>query len=219
MNPEGKAIKLINGGKPYYGLVNILDSPYLTCYKPIKENSGNIAGIWYAGYKLSKLDNIGKIIGESKILVNGFVALLDNNDNIVYKSDNTETSVITNIIKTGSSEWITSSKSFTPWNYTILVAYPKTDIDDLLAESTQTLILAGAIVSLFLLLIVYLIVNRSVIKPLCSLTDTSEIIVNGNLNVEFKISSQDEFSLLANDFNLMVANLRETIKESETKSL
>ncbi len=41
----------IKQGKAYYGYVLILGVPYTTGYELIRDNSANIIGIFYVGYK------------------------------------------------------------------------------------------------------------------------------------------------------------------------
>lgn len=51
LDPAGKAIAEIKQGKPFYGEVAILGTPYMTGYEPIKDGTGNVIGIYYVGYK------------------------------------------------------------------------------------------------------------------------------------------------------------------------
>lgn len=51
LDPAGKAIAEIKQGKPFYGEVAILGTPYITGYEPMKDGSGNVVGIYYVGYK------------------------------------------------------------------------------------------------------------------------------------------------------------------------
>jgi Cache 3/Cache 2 fusion domain len=51
LDPAGKAIAQIKQGKPYYGEVPILGTPYITGYEPMKDAGGSIIGIYYVGYK------------------------------------------------------------------------------------------------------------------------------------------------------------------------
>ena len=51
LDPSGKAIAEIKQGKPFYGEVAILGSPYITGYEPLRDASGKIIGIYYVGYK------------------------------------------------------------------------------------------------------------------------------------------------------------------------
>ena len=51
LDSAGKVIVEIKKGKPFYGEVTILGTPYITGYEPIKDTKGNIIGIYYVGYK------------------------------------------------------------------------------------------------------------------------------------------------------------------------
>ncbi|HEY3180924.1 MAG TPA: Cache 3/Cache 2 fusion domain-containing protein [Casimicrobiaceae bacterium] len=51
LDPAGKAIAEIKQGKPFYGEVAILGTPYITGYEPMKDAGGNVIGIYYVGYK------------------------------------------------------------------------------------------------------------------------------------------------------------------------
>jgi hypothetical protein len=51
LDPAGKAIVQIRQGKPFYGEVTILGTPYITGYEPMTDAAGNVIGIYYVGYK------------------------------------------------------------------------------------------------------------------------------------------------------------------------
>jgi Cache 3/Cache 2 fusion domain len=51
LDPAGKAIAEIKQGKPFYGEVTILGTPYITGYEPMKDAGGKVIGIYYVGYK------------------------------------------------------------------------------------------------------------------------------------------------------------------------
>jgi Cache 3/Cache 2 fusion domain len=50
LDPKGKAIQSISKGEPFYGEVDILGKPYVTGYKPIRDSSQKVIGIYYVGY-------------------------------------------------------------------------------------------------------------------------------------------------------------------------
>lgn len=50
LDPKGKAIAAIRGGKPYYGDADILGKPYITGYEPIRDSGSKVIGIYYVGY-------------------------------------------------------------------------------------------------------------------------------------------------------------------------
>jgi Cache 3/Cache 2 fusion domain len=51
LDPNGKAIESIREGEPFYGEADILGKPYITGYKPIRDSSKNVIGIYYVGYQ------------------------------------------------------------------------------------------------------------------------------------------------------------------------
>jgi hypothetical protein len=51
LDPNGKAIAQIRQGKPFYGEVTILGTPYITGYEPMRDATGKVIGIYYVGYK------------------------------------------------------------------------------------------------------------------------------------------------------------------------
>lgn len=68
--PQGAAIKEIQQGKPFYGLVDILGNPYLTGYEPIVDSSSKIVGVWYVGYK-ADLQELFTAVQKSRVLKKG----------------------------------------------------------------------------------------------------------------------------------------------------
>jgi hypothetical protein len=50
LDPKGKAIGSIKAGDAFYGEVDILGKRYITGYKPIRDSSNNVIGIYYVGY-------------------------------------------------------------------------------------------------------------------------------------------------------------------------
>ena len=50
LDPKGKAIESIKKDEPFYGEVDILGKPYITGYKPIRDASKSVIGIYYVGY-------------------------------------------------------------------------------------------------------------------------------------------------------------------------
>lgn len=48
---KNKAYEAVNKGDTFCGEVEILGSPYDTCYEPIKDGAGTVLGIYYVGFK------------------------------------------------------------------------------------------------------------------------------------------------------------------------
>lgn len=60
LDPKGKAIESIKKGEAFYGEVDILGKPYITGYKPIRDPSRNVIGIYYVGYPV---ETVGRATG------------------------------------------------------------------------------------------------------------------------------------------------------------
>lgn len=52
LDPLGPAIAAIRKGEAYYGIVDILDKLYDTIYEPVKNEKGDVIGIYYVGQAL-----------------------------------------------------------------------------------------------------------------------------------------------------------------------
>ena len=50
LDPAGPAYAAVSKGNTFYGLVDILGKIYDTGYEPIKDDSGQIIGVYYTGY-------------------------------------------------------------------------------------------------------------------------------------------------------------------------
>ncbi|WP_407159279.1 Cache 3/Cache 2 fusion domain-containing protein [Bradyrhizobium sp. STM 3557] len=60
LDPKGKAIESIRKDEAFYGEVDILGKPYITGYKPIRDSSQNVIGIYYVGYPT---ETVGRATG------------------------------------------------------------------------------------------------------------------------------------------------------------
>jgi signal transduction histidine kinase/DNA-binding response OmpR family regulator len=151
LDPKGAVIKKVRTGQVFSGVVDILGRPYITEYDPILDDKGQIIGIWYVGYKIETFSDLLARIADMRILDHGFVALLDNHNQIVAHSNAVDPLVLGDIVtrtlntplvcdsdmleipSTGlakgsfdraflNSDWDVERKIFTPWGYTVIVA-------------------------------------------------------------------------------------------------
>jgi hypothetical protein len=58
LDPKGKAIESIRKDEAFYGEVDILGKPYVAGYKPIRDSSQNVIGIYYVGYPI---ETVGRV--------------------------------------------------------------------------------------------------------------------------------------------------------------
>jgi len=81
-------------------------------------------------------------------------------------------------------------------------------------EWTRAILIATAIITVFVSMIaLYIIVRYVIVKPLTHLRDTSDEVSRGNLGVRAEIQTNDEFEDLAESFNRMLRSLIDTQQE------
>jgi len=214
LSPTGAAIKKINAGQAYYGLVDILGSPYLTAYEPIfAANESQPIGIWYVGYK-ANLTHLENIIKNSRILQKGFVAVLDNKGEVRSHSSNIEAEDLKKIITQGDKQWTLEHHAYAPWGYEIITGFSNTEVSNEILH--LTLVTASIIFSVGALIlgIVYLLLNSAVSKPLQLTTQRVKTLVegDGDLTLRLNLNSQDEFGVLAATFDNLLSKLQHTVQ-------
>ena len=132
LDPAGKAIAAIRQGKAFYGVVDILGRAYFTGYEPILDQGGETIGIWYVGYLIETLPKLGSGIEKTKILENGYFALLDAKQQVVFHSEHVGAGQVQQIItrwkklsRPGSwrdGSWQVQVIPFAEWNFLIVAA-------------------------------------------------------------------------------------------------
>lgn len=210
--PQGAAIKEIQQGKSFYGLVDILGNPYLTGYEPIKDTSSNTIGILYVGYR-ADLQELFTAVQKSRVLTKGFVVIRDNLGAIRVHSDNVTEEDARAILDGKVSGWQLAKTPFGPWNYEIVTAYSEDEINGIVASislKTAFITLFGGLIMVF---IVHQLIQAVVIKPLHQTTQRLRDIVSGegDLTLRFTSAGHDELAELANGFDRLMDRLQKTI--------
>ena len=85
LDPQGPAFAAVQEQRSFYGVAEILGSPYMTAYEPMRNKSGQVIGIWYVGTPLATIAELGKHISSTRILKNGYVALLSPGGKVIFK--------------------------------------------------------------------------------------------------------------------------------------
>ncbi len=214
LDPKGKAISAIQKGESFYGVVDILGKPYMTGYEPIKDRSQNVIGIWFVGYPLSELKAIGETIAKTKILQNGFVALLDGKKKILFYSSHVSKDLIKKVDDLSSTksidEWDVRRVLFPTWGYTILTAHPQSDLEANLSEVRMVIIIGMIFCVILLLGVIYSFVVQLIIKPVINITAQMN---NADINTRMISTRTDEIGAMTNAFNKFVASIKETFLE------
>ncbi len=99
----------------------------------------------------------------------------------------------------------------------VQIALPRAWALDILASSRNVSILWGGIIALAIGLIVSLLINQTVIRPLAQLTRAAEKLGHGGEDVRVQITSRDELGRLGNTFNAMADQLGELVTSLEQR--
>ena len=207
LDPHGKAFDALTQGKPFNGMIDILGSPYTTSYVPIVDVDGKLLGAWYTGLRLDSISTLGKSIEETSFLDHGFLALLKPNGAVVYHGKQITDEGVENI-RQHPEGWITHEEIFSPWGYTILTAYPSSDVLRLEIK-VLSLPALGTVMMVVLIIVIQLVVmKRLVLNPVGELT---EHLATADLNTLLPTDRHDEIGALALSFNQYVLRLRQTL--------
>ena len=212
LDPKGKAIASIRRRESFYGVVDILGKPYMTAYEPMKNASGELVGIWYTGYQLNELQALQKSIEQSVIMDNGFSAVIDNKNVILFHSENVSVSMVDSILngadKTAVSDWVVQKSVFGPWGYTIIAAYPVSDISTHVWDIRLMTVASGLIVTFILLAIIRTFFTRLIVAPIRTIVEKMN---NADLNTLLHDDRKDEIGSLTNAFDQFIMTIKDTL--------
>jgi methyl-accepting chemotaxis protein len=209
LDPKGRAFAAIDKGKPFYGVVNILGKPYMTGYEPMTDKSGQVVGVWYVGYPLTAVGDLGNRIGVAKILDTGFVALLQADGVVIAKSAHVRDEDIRNSLDPAHfTGWTVFTKPFEKWGYTLVVAYPQSDIDTKLRRVYFLLVFCALVMAVLVVLAEYGLMSILILRPVGNLVGRME---NADLNTALLQDRSDEIGILAQAFDRFVKSIRETL--------
>ncbi|GAT33147.1 signal transduction histidine kinase [Terrimicrobium sacchariphilum] len=134
LDPTGPVIETILKGQSFFGVTEILGKPYITGYEPIRAANGEIIGIYYVGYALETLSTIRDALETRGVLENGFFALLDHDDEVVFHTQNAAGENVSALAKRVakherlSSQWHVRIATFQPWDYDVVAAMYLPDV-------------------------------------------------------------------------------------------
>lgn len=209
LDPKGRAFAAIQRGQSFYGVVDILGKPYMTGYEPMHNASNQIVGIWYVGFPLTAVGDLGDRIANTRILDHGYIALLHADGKVLFKPGHiSEGELAKRLDSAEASRWTVLLKPFDKWGYNLLAAYPQSDVTDKLRSTQAMVILCVIVVSLLVVVAQYLLITRLVVQPVKHLTNRME---NADLNSSIAENRQDEIGGLAQAFADFVYKIRETL--------
>jgi diguanylate cyclase (GGDEF)-like protein/PAS domain S-box-containing protein len=150
LDPQGKAIKAIQHGKPFYGVVDILGNPYITGYEPMLNKDGETIGIWYVGYE-ANIQSLRETVETTHFLNSGFSVILDSKGEIRYVSKHITKDKAAAILRMQPSNWEFVTENVPKWDFKVILAYPKSEARMVAYAKASYMILAASLMVLILL--------------------------------------------------------------------
>ncbi len=238
LDPSGKAAAELQQGKPFYGLVDVFGKPYIGGYEPVVDQAGDVIGVWYVGYPMATLSDVGAIVEDSKVLDNGFIAVLDYLGRPVFASKNADKNFIRELAefknggraggtvfdrmqKVGAAremiEWNFNQQKFAPWNYTVVSAYSNADsvVTAAVSKARWTIFVGATLVAL-LLCGLALLLARNITRPLNQAVEVANKLAVGDLSIDLSTPrSGDETGQLLVAMENMTRYLKEMANVSD----
>jgi|UniRef100_D5X0H1 methyl-accepting chemotaxis protein len=203
LDPKGKVIADIRDGKAFYGVVQILDNPYITGYEPMRDASGKIIGIWYVGYK-AQIDAIKNEVSKLQLLYGGNLDVTDKSGKVIFATSNMPAQI-------NPDDWITSSKAIPGWGFTVTTRYAKSVVASHTWERVLPILMGGSIMVLLILGVTAFLLRRLVIRPLAEAVSVAQRVAEGDLSVRVASTSKDETGQLLAALGEMVGRLTSVI--------
>jgi methyl-accepting chemotaxis protein len=212
LDPKGPVIAEIRKGLPFYGVVDILGSPYVTGYEPIYTHDNlKPIGIWYVGYK-TDVQALDKVISDTHVFDSGFIALIDGRGVIRFHSKTgvtTEPSVMNEVIQNRPSNWMVEKYEVPDWGFSLVAAYPNTDITHRILWQILWIALSGLLICLLLLGLQYVLIQNRVLQPIKRLTEVADALSMGKLNnIIQETKLEDEIGTLAKAISRLSNSVR-----------
>lgn len=218
LDPQGAAIAAIRQGQAFYGQVDILGNPFLTGYEPIRDSLNQTIGIWFVGYS-ADLEILAEQVEKSRIMSEGFVALLDARGSVRMHSKHIDAQRILGILEGSESGWEIKKTAFSPWGYSIVTAYSADEVREQIASTAVSITLFFIGMGLLLGFVLVLSAN-GLIQRLNSLHTAADLIrKNRNLTMRTGIRGADEIGQLGQAFDELLASFQGAFAQVQSSSV
>ncbi|SEH94233.1 Methyl-accepting chemotaxis protein [Rheinheimera pacifica] len=219
LDPNGLAIAAIRRGTAFYGVVDILGNPFVTGYEPVTDSSNNVIGISYVGYR-ADLEALNRIVMQSRLLSQGFVAIEDRSGKVRVNSDNIAADAVQQILAGQNDGWQQQTLEFAPWGYKVHLVYSETERNSLVWQTLRSLIALVVVFGILLIAMVFFLTRYVVIQPLNKVNASLANIVEGegDLTARLNFNRKDEIGTMASGFDALLDRVRRTIVDVQQVS-
>lgn len=213
LDPLGRVIPQIRKGQNFYGVVDILGTPYVTGYEPIfsADDAQRPIGVWYVGYK-TDLKALTEVVDASQVLESGFVAVFDGKDTLRFHSKTgatTDPAEIARIARDNPAGWVVNRQEVPDWGFTLISAYPKSDVDKAILRQSLWIGGIGLLVCALILGLQWGLIWNRVLKPVQRLTVVAEELSVGKWGHSIEETElKDEIGKLARAISRLSYSVR-----------
>ncbi len=215
LDPTGKAIAAINEGREYFGIADILGQASITGYSPMRDAQGRTIGVWFTGFPISTLKSLEETVAKAHVLESGFVAVLDDKGKIRFKSDRVSDETAAAIIgKTDpalSSQWVVTSRPFSPWGYTVVAAHRPGEIAAHVRQSEFVVLAIALFAGSLLGGVIFFITKRLIAIPMNRAATMMREIGKGHLKLRLSTGTSDEIGVLSNAMDAFAEDLQQGV--------
>jgi methyl-accepting chemotaxis protein len=199
LNNTTRAYAALSQGVAFYGVVDILGSPYITGYEPLYAKTGEYIGITYMGYK-AEFPQLSEALERAHVLQSGFVAVTDDKAVRYLPSWTSKEQVLQHIGSTDGS-WVVERTPLPEWGLTIVSAYPADELHAVSRSIGYGVGLAGILIGAAISLTLFLLLDRKVLQLLGGeprhAADYMKRIADGDLAVDIGVVGRRQDSLMS----------------------
>jgi diguanylate cyclase (GGDEF)-like protein/PAS domain S-box-containing protein len=167
LNPRGKAIAALHQGRSFHGEVDILGTPYITRYEPMRNAQGDIIGAWYVGYKVD-MKVVREAVENTRYMKEGFAAILDDKQNVRFASSQVSAQEVLRALNSPRDQWMVVREQVPGWGFTVLIGYPMSEARAHGFTKSLFVIVAGAIITIMLVALILWQMRRLIYNPIGS---------------------------------------------------
>jgi methyl-accepting chemotaxis protein len=202
----------LSNGQSFYGVVDILGSPYLTGYEPLNAKNGDYIGITYVGYK-AELPVLSQALEQSHVLNSGFVAVIDSNA-VRYAPSWVTKEQVQEHIDNKDGSWVINRVPLPEWGLTIVSAYPLAELHSVGRKIAYGVGLAGLVIGAAISMTLFFLLDWKVLQLLGGepriAADYMKKIAGGDLAVDIQVEGEHPDSLMSS-LKLMQMKLKNLI--------
>ncbi|HXZ58698.1 MAG TPA: Cache 3/Cache 2 fusion domain-containing protein [Steroidobacteraceae bacterium] len=199
LNNTTRAYAALSQGVPFYGVVDILGSPYITGYEPLYAKNGDYIGITYVGYK-AELPVLSDALDRAHVLQSGFVAVIDDKT-VRYLPSWTTKEQVQQHVDNKDGSWVVDRTPLPEWGLTIVSAYPADELHAVSRSVGYGVGLAGLLIGAAISLTLFLLLDRKVLQLLGGeprlAAEYMKKIADGDLAVDIGVAGKREDSLMS----------------------